>query len=143
MGIQKAVKVKDDFPEDVHVIMENIRKQLKLLTVYEPKTSIAYFNKVMGMAQKQKHLKSCMLYPNHGRHWTPEDDAKLLEMYSIAGTSIIDMAKEVGRTLKATKWQLSGLLIKETKASSYEAVAQKYNRTLEEIKNDIDTLHNV
>lgn len=121
--------------------MDTLIEEFKKNLTSNSHINVTLCNMLLGSIQKVKDAENKKLHPQHKRRWTDHENERILAMYG-NGETPASMARELGRTLRATDYQLSRLLIQETQVHGYETVAMRYNRTVDDVRSKVDTVHN-
>lgn len=77
----------------------------------------------------------------HGRRWTASEELRMMELFMTErDTSVI--AEQLDRAHRSVQYRISKVLLSEHRLLTLEGLAQKYRRTVPEIHDAMDTLHN-
>ena len=123
----------------------DLRDVIELIQSYDPPTNPHVYNlnfiaALQGKVQKLKNTETKKSHRFHNKRWRREDNSLLMQLYG-EGHSISAISTQLGRATRSTQFQLSKMLICESRTLTWEGMAAKYKRTPDEIHRDIDTLH--
>ena len=90
---------------------------------------------------KNDHKKCTVGTRRHGRRWTAEEELRMMELFRTERDVGI-IAAQLDRAQRSVQYRISKVLLSEHRLLTLEGLAQKYRRTVPEIHDAMDTLHN-
>jgi hypothetical protein len=129
-------------PSSPTLLLDDLDQVLSSHMTKDPVRNIEVLVKCISFLQSKKHSVSKSLYENHGRRWTSDENKEILSMFRDS-EDMNTMVQKLKRSPRSIQYQMSRLLLQDTRNIDIADAAVKYNKTPEQIMRAMDTLHHI